>query len=269
MVYKVESYDSGCEGILSTFKSDSYAGQSKIKRSAEREKFLLKMFSIREMLKWKYNYFEANPREHRIYWQCLKRFKDHRKTFKFKKLWRLKMDELYTDETLKAQKILIQQELNKLEESTSMNEPKVSVTLSDPTRLLVNYDREVLNMMRRVRDEYNFYLRYPKCFPGYEEEFKEFLIQLCDSDCADFKDLSVTVDDHFSVYWGRRVPALCDRRIAQEKQQIRNNWKKLLPVYFDISDEKACPEELQSLLLSENEGDDEGKKGFEPMTDED
>lgn len=257
MNYELNSDDSEYESIVNNkHYSVSHDESFKVKRSAARERFLIKMWKTREMLKWKYNYFEANPHEHRIYRQCLKRYQVYRKTFKFKKLWRLKMDELFDEETLKATKILLQKELAELNRSKSSD-----VTLSDPTRFLNSYDREVVIMMRRVRNKFSFYLRHPKCFPYYENEFKEFLIQLCDSNCPYYKDLSLDVNHHFGVYWERRVSLLCDLKIQQEKRTIRKNWKKLLPVYFHSGDDKASPEELKSLLLSDEE-EEEGQKDF-------
>lgn len=249
MNYELNSADSEYESIVNNkHYSVNYDEPFKVKRSAARERFLNKMWKTREILKWKYNYFEANPHEHQNYRQYQKRYKVHHKTFTFKKLWRLKMDELYDNETLRANKILLQKELAELDRSKCSD-----VTFSDPTRFLSSYDREVVNMMRRVRTKFSFYLRHPKCFPYYDNEFKEFLIQLCDSNCPYYKDLTVDVDHHFGVYWERRVSLLCDLKIQQEKRTIRNNWKELLPFHFHLVDGKACPEELQSLLLSDED----------------
>jgi hypothetical protein len=68
------------------------------KRSSFRDKQLLKMYAIREILKWKYNYFESNANEHPLFVNAEKRLgiKIHRKSFAFKKLWRLKMDKVFT-----------------------------------------------------------------------------------------------------------------------------------------------------------------------------
>lgn len=227
----------------------------RIQRSKTREMFLLKMFSVREILKWKYNYFETNPHEHYLFRHCPMKFKALRHTFKFKKLWRLKMDQLFYNETTKASRILVSQELKKVETS-----PRPAATVTDPSRLLVNYDREVVNMIRQVKNEFNSYLKFPKLYPNYLREKQKFLIQRC----ADFSidsvdgmmDISVDIGKEFQFYWESRISTLCDMKVAEEKRIIRENWKRLLPVYYSSGDGVSCPEELQGLLLNDSDADD-------------
>ena len=206
-----------------------------IKRSKTQEMVFLKMFKIRETLKWKYNYFEMNPQEHRSYRQSLKNFGVHRKSFMFKKMWRIKMDKLYYEESLKAKKLLLTQELKKRE------------TVTDPTRLLVNYDREVSSMIRRVKDVFNTHLRFPKLYPNYREEKQRFLSLKCFS-VDTFINIKGDIDKEFQFYWKSRITNLRDMKIANEKRLIQENWKKLMPVYFNSGEETSFPEELQTLL---------------------
>lgn len=271
-----------CQDICKLSKSEmvetSSSSTKRPLRSKARNRFLLKMFSIREMLKWKYNYFEVVAHEHPLYRQCLKKYRVFRNSFRFKQIWRLKMDELYNIETMNAHRMLLQLELKRLKQS--------SLTLPDPTRMLVNYDREVITMMQRVRDEYNFFKDFPKCYPNYKQEKKSFLIQQCEKEhengfqelTIDFKacskeathwehhvaDLCETMKEgvqeiafdfkeKFTTYWQHRVAVLCDMKIAQEKRKIRENWRNLLPTYYTIDDTNKCPEELQELLQSDNE----------------
>lgn len=218
-------------------------------RSQSRKRFLLKMFNIRTMLKWKYNYFEAVPHEHRVYTQFLKKSRYYRRSREFKKMWRLKMDQLFDEETLKANKILLERELKNLNESQDSG-----ISTPDLSRLLVNYDREVVNMIRRVQDEFCFFMKFPKCYPNYIEEKKNFLLQQCATVIDEFADIDVDIDEQFKSFWMRRISVLCDSKIKQEKGLIRKNWKQLLPAYVG---NVSQPEELQELLLSDNDDDDE------------
>lgn len=241
MDFKLES---GFEDSGSSDNEKTMKGSSRPVRSKSRNRFLSKMFSIRTMLKWKYNYFEAVPHEHRVYNQFLRKSRYYRRSREFKKMWRLKMDQLFDEETLQANKMLLERELKKLNESQDSG-----ISMPDPSRLLVNYDREVINMIRRVQDEFCFFMKFPKCYPNYIEEKKNFLIQQCAAVIDD-----VDIDERFKSFWVRRISVLCDSKIKQEKGLIRKNWKQLLPAYVGNASQ---PEELQELLLSDNGDDDE------------
>lgn len=227
-------------------------------RSNYRNKQLLKMFAIREILKWKYNYFETNAEEHPLYKICEKvSSREFRKSFAFKKLWRLRMDKAYDVETIKMHKIFLERQLKKLNQSQNLNS---SLPQLDPARLLMNYDREVLSMIHRVRDEFNFYMLHPKSYPLYEAEKNNFLIDHC-IEAASKNITQITtdvIDKKFRNFWENRVGILCDLKITQEKKQIRRDWKRLLPIYHDLGEDTSCSE-LQELLLSDNEieNDDE------------
>lgn len=134
------------------------------KRSKFRNKMIHKMYSIREVLKWKFNYFEANPREHKSFPRCLRAVQANSRTKKFKK-WRLMMDEFFNEETSEVHRVLLKREMKNLNQKQSAD-----VSIPDPTRLLVNFDRAVLNMIRHTRDEFSFFLKYPKCCPLYNVE---------------------------------------------------------------------------------------------------
>lgn len=220
-------------------------------RSGFRSKQLLKLYAIREILKWKYNYFESNAHEHPSYRQHTRALHNNfRKSFAFKRRWRLFMDDEFDDETLKMQKIYLERQLKKTSQSQDSN---LSLPSIDPARLLVNYDREVLCMMRRLRNEFNFYLLYPESYPLYEAEKKNFLIDQCIA--AANKTTRINMDDvdkHFARFWEKRIALLCDIKISQEKKRIRRDWKLLLPIYHDLGEDTSC-QEFQKLLLSDNE----------------
>lgn len=205
-----------------------------ILRSKSHDRFLSKMFSIREMLKWKYNYFETNPREHEEFRQIQYKFNVFNKSENFKKFWRLRMDHLFKKESERALGAL-----KKHEETRQQTTRESIAEMKNPTKLLKNYDSEVVNMLRRVREEYCFYLKHPSCYPDIDAEKKNFLTEK-----MDFKEM-------FLDYWTRRIPLLCDQEIEREKKIIRTNWKQLLPVYY--SDKSIYSEELQELLLNSDE----------------
>lgn len=217
------------------------------RRTAKREEFLTKASSVREILKWKYNYYEAAPYEHKEYINCVKDFKAHRKTLTFKKLWRLKMDDLFYEESKMKVKALLNKEL---EESMT----KISKENFDPARLLVNYDHEVLRMIRRVREEFIFYLKSPKCYPRFVEEQRNFLIQKFNG-CDIESSYNIKSDEQFKRYWVDRIATLCDMEVIREKRLIRDNWRKLVPSYYDSTEKAAGVEDLQELLMSEQDED--------------
>lgn len=253
MDFESESgYEESDKSLAITSASTSASSKRPI-RSRSRNRFLTKMFNIREMLKWKYNYYEAVPREHRSYYEFLKQTGAYPRSRTFKKLWRLKIDQMFDEETLLANKTLLERELKELNDSQDSG-----VAIPDPSRLLVNYDREVINMIRRIQDEFSFFKDYPKCYPNYEDEKKSFLAQQC-IQCSDqFKDIKMNVDEQFKDFWARRVAYLCDYKIKQEKDTIRKNWKHLLPSYLNERS-NTSKDELEVLLISddEDEGHDE------------
>lgn len=223
-------------------------GQKKVQRSKTREMFLMKMFNAREILKWKYNYFESNPQEHRSFQQCAKDFKVYTKSFKFKKLWRLKMDKLFYEETIRINRQLLAKELQMLEQKS-----KPDPVISDPTRMLVNYDREVVNMIRRIKKEFDYYLMFPTQYPDFQMEKKRFLLLKLTSFGNNFTDIKMNFEKEFQFYWETRIASLCDMKITEEKQSIRNDWKSLLPVYLNSGEDTTCPEEMELLLSDSNE----------------
>lgn len=242
----LESESDDNDGVLEVTKD--------VNRSRFRNKQLLKMFAIREILKWKYNYFESNAHEHPLFKTSFGSFKVNRKSFGFKKLWRLRMDKEYDLETVKMHKIYLERELKKLNQSQKSN----SLRSLDPGRLLVNYDREVLAMIREVRDEFNFYLFSPKSYPLYKAEKKNFFIDQCLA-VAEKNVTQINIEDiekEFQIFWKNRVAVLCDLKITREKKRIRRDWKLLLPIYHDLGEDTKSSE-FQELLLSDNENDED------------
>lgn len=238
-------------GIFSeSYELDQADAPGIVKRSKARKRFLLKMFSIREMLKWKYNYFEVVPKEHRMFMAVKKKLKVYYKSLKFKRSWRTLMDDLYHKETLAANKFLLNLELKKLNKKTSPS------SVEDPIKLLANYDNEVLNMIRRIKDEYRFYLKFPKCYPNHDVELRNCIIDRV-AGLEGFNDIEMNVDEEFEAYWQDRISVLCEDKIIAEKKEIRKNWKNLLPAYLTSGD-NACPEELKQLMFSDDEdGEDD------------
>jgi hypothetical protein len=236
VAYSKDNFHSSFDSGISSSKS--FPAGKTILRTKSREKFLLKMFSIREMLKWKYNYFEANPHEHKLYYECSKTFNFYRKSKEFRKMWRLKMDELYYEETTMATQILKQDETFKM---SCKNE---EFPVADPSRLLVNYDRQVVNMIRRIKDEFNFYLQFPKSYPQIDDEKRRFL--------NDYYGDGSSTENSFQFYWESRIGTLCDLAIKKEKEVIREDWKALLPAYYESYD-SAYPEEVQVLLKPDDD----------------
>lgn len=228
------------KSLTITIKNDRYKkiDPNKTLRSKLQERFLLKMFSIREMLKWKYNYFEANPKEHGEFQQIMrKRFHSRYKSMSFKKVWRLKMDELFYKESKRLLRVL-----KKREETKKQETRELIAEMKNPSRLLLNYDREIVSMMRRVRQEYCYYLKYPLVYPDIETEKKNFLLE-----GSDGKEHEEAFETAFIEFWDKRIALLCDHEIQEEKRIIRENWKQLLPFYYE--DNNIYSEELQELLL--------------------
>lgn len=226
-----------------TIKNDLFDEKrpNRILRNKLRDRFLLKVYSIREMLKWKYNYYEANPREHGEFWRMQKRFQVYYRSMEFKKEWRLKMDELYYKDTKRMTKMMKKrEEAKKHEIRESLEEMK------NPAQLLLNYDREIVAMMQRVRDEYSFFRKFPARYPDIVEEKQNFLQQLRDSADHEFDFF-----DSFLEFWESRVALLCDREISEEKKLIRENWRQLLPVYY--KDENIKMDELKGLLTPDDD----------------
>lgn len=147
------------------------------------------------------------------------------------------MDELFYEEA--KLKILRLKEVVRGELKTEKVSSKI-----DPSRLLLNYDSEVLAAIRRVRDDFLIFMKYPKSYPYYEEEMRSFEAQQFGSN--HYKD------EEFRRYWVHRISSLCDMNVIREKRLIRENWRKLLPAY---NGQTAGAEELQGLLSSDQESE--------------
>ena len=246
LLLKSDSESDVDDDVLEVTKSSDYK-----ERPAYRNKQLTKMFAIREILKWKYNYFESNAHEHPIFYK-FGNYKKSYRSFAFKKLWRMRMDKEFNTETLKMHRVYLERQLKKLNQSQGSNS---SLSSMDPTRLLVNYDREVVTMIRQVRDKFNSYLQLPDRYPLYEAEKKNFLIDQCLAAAENVTQITMDdIDKKFSIYWENRMAVLCDLEISRLKKLMRRDWKQLMPVYHDLGEEKSCSE-LQELLLSDNDNE--------------
>lgn len=212
----------------------------KLNRSKSRNMLLLKMYSMREILKWKYNYFESNPYEHRKFLHSLEKFKVNYKSFEFKQKWRLEMDQLFYEETQKLSTLILAQQMKKIQRGSETGK------CYDPKRLLINYDRKVVKMIQKVKNDFNNYLRFPKLYPNYREEMKTFLALKFPHVYIDEDKMtsSMAIENAFKFYWESRISDLCDRTIAEEKQTLIKNWKNLMPIYNE--------EEVRGLLSDED-----------------
>lgn len=206
-------------------------------------------FFCREVLKWKYNYFEANPREHVNFRQCFKRFKAIYRSFKFKELWRHEMDEEFSLEILNIRKQYLERQLKILDESQNIKNDSIE-NYPNPEKILVNYDREVVRMIKNVRDNYLLYMSFPKTYPKIDEEKKIFLNRF--NTFNFIESLPDDIEIEFQKYWNKRISDLCDQEIEKNKRDIRKNWKKLIPYYYD-NDINAVAEEFETLLISDDE----------------
>lgn len=209
-------------------------------------KFMLNCrFFCREILKWKYNYYEQFPREHNDFTGSLKRCKLPKNSFQFKKFWRFEMDDKYFLEMLHVQKRFLLNEIAKLDKLKEV--PKNYI---DTEKLLHNYDQEMASMIKRVRDNFLLYMDLPNTYPNIEQEKMAFL-----------NKINENMDLDFRKYWNSRIADLCDEEIERQKRQIQKNWKKLVPTYYN--DVNKVTEELTSLLISED--DDENDTAFKDV----
>jgi len=208
---------------------------------------------MRTVLKWKYNYYEAQPYEHHLYGAYKKLARCGRRSMRFKKLWRLKMDELFDQETYEMREKLLVKLMEEREQEKIRMSPDI-----DPVRLLANYDNQVLKMIRKVSLKFKDFLKTPKEYPEYEEEKKNFLIQQIKS-CTEvnsFLEVAMDFDREFDKHWATRISAICDAQIEKEKLKIRGNWKSLISSYMAFDNEGEA-DELKTLLREDNEDEEE------------
>lgn len=221
-------------------------------------------FTCREILKWKYCYLENNPREYEKYYECRKRFKAYHRSMKFKKLFRLHMDDDYYTNMLGIQRHLLKKELKKLnaeelndgEDADSGFHAEVAKARAPPVprkedqvKLLINYDKEVANAVRKIDQNFMVYHQFPKCYPEIKEEkeifMKKVLIVKTEKE-MDPKEL----DADFQKYWDLRIKILRSQAIEKEKEEIRRNWQDLKPRYEGIEND------METLLISDDDDDD-------------
>lgn len=205
------------------------------KRSKSREKFLDKMFNTRQQLKNKFNYYEKNPWESRVFKTTLVAYRidvqNPHSVQKFSKVWRRKMDGMFNIETSEYKRELITEMIHKERENSRRPRRRpAKKVLPDPlSRLLLNYDREVLAMMRETRREFNLYHDHPHHYHSIEAEKRLFLnleLRQFPRRNEEFMDIDVDINGHeFKKFWRKRIAILCDDKIKTEKNGLRLKWR--------------------------------------------
>lgn len=249
------------------------------KRSKSRERFLDKMFNARQSFKNKFNYYEKHPWESRIYRTTLIAYGIHRWNFqsirKFRRIWRKKMDVMFDLETLAYKRQLLgemiqqeeqrererhRQELQRrprLRPRRRRSELRRTRQSADPVaRLLINYDREVIAMIREINREFNHYLEYPHRYPYIHTEKKKFLQQLLITNDEEYMDIDVDFNDRaFKDYWKNRAGILCDEKVKFEKNLLRSKWRFAVRNHLRLSRDPKV-EDLRCLLESDGDSSD-------------
>jgi hypothetical protein len=244
------------------------------KRSKSREKFLDKMFRARMLLKNKFNYMETHPWESRIFRTTLVAYRinvyNPWSVRRFEKIWRKKMDRMFDLSTLEYKKRLIKRMIGKEDgreavrgrnQITPTQPDKIQSNSNDPiARMLINYDREVLAMIREINRQFSHYLQYPHRYPHIEAEKKKFLIEESRTSFNNNVEMmDIDVDFHsqpFKDFWSRRAGNLCDEKVVFEKNLLRCKWRFAVRNYLRLSKDPKV-EDLKNLLASDNEDDPE------------
>ena len=237
-------------------------------RSKSRERFLDKMFLYRQQLKNKFNYYESHPWESRIFDTTITAYHinvdNPYSVFQFAKIWRKKMDGMFDLETYQYKRQLI---LQMLKEETQHRQaqfrpnpprscrrrrrPAEKMFNDSISRILLNYDREVLATMREINREFNHYIVYPHRYLYINNEIKIFLELHGD------KSMDLDVDfqsQEFQHFWNSRAAVLCDQKVKFEKNLLRLKWRFAVRNHMRLSNDPKV-KDLQSLLESEDETD--------------
>lgn len=223
------------------------------------------MFLSRQQLKNKFNYYESHPWESRIFRTTLAAYRinidDPYSVLRFSKVWRKKMDGMFDLETYQYKRDLILQMLQEekqlrqtqfrpnLARSRRRRRPAEKFSHDPISRLLLNYDREVLAMIREANREFNHYVVYPHRYLHINKEKRLFLA--LDED--EIMDLEVDVQSQeFQHFWNKRVAILCDEKVKFEKHLLRLKWRFAVRNYMRLSNDPKV-KDLQSLLESDDE----------------
>lgn len=176
---------------------------------------------------------------------------------KFSRIWRKKMDGKFDLETLQYRKELIlemiQKETKKKLRIYRRSKPRPVRKSSNGSisRLLLNYDREVLAMIREINREFNHYLQYPHRYPYINKEKRRFLEIAHGGE--DVMDIDVDINDGaFKDYWQKRAGILCDEKVKFEKRLLRRKWRLAVRNHLRLSKDPKV-KDLQALLDSEVE----------------
>lgn len=200
---------------------------------------------------------ESNPREYSKFYEYRKKFHAKTRSMHFKKQFRLKMDDEYYSDMLHIKKHIINKELMEMgrdEVDSGIHESvKASKSVKDPVKLLINYDREVAQKAKKIRQNYLVYLQFPKCYPAIAVERELFMKQRNPFKVE--KDVEKSeLDKEWQLYWSKRITTLCDQAIEKEKEEIRKKWQGLVTRYEDTS---AMAEDFDTLVISDDEDDDD------------
>ena len=233
------------------------------KRSKSRERFLDKMFLSRQQLKNKFNYYESHPWESRIFRTTLAAYRinvdDPYSVLRFSKVWRKKMDGMFDLETYQYKRELILQMLHeeKQHRQTQFHpnparsrRPAENFSHDPISRLLLNYDREVLAMIREANREFNHYVVYPHRYQHINKEKKLFLA-LNEDEIMDLEVVDVQSQE-FKNFWNKRAAILCDEKVKFEKNLLRLKWRFAVRNFMRLSSDPKV-KDLQSLLESDDE----------------
>lgn len=207
----------------------------------------------REILKWKYCYLEQNPHEYTNYLQCRNEFKVSSRARAFKKKFRLKMDDEYYYEMKKVKERLIQREAeqtNKQENDSGIHGSVQNNLRGNPISILADYDKEVVSMTKKTRENFLVYLQFPKCYPDIENE-KETFMKLNNLVKID-KDMDkAELNAAWDKYWQKRIPVLCDRAITIQKNDIRKKFENFS--FGSFNDSTQVLGEMQALVISDDD----------------
>jgi hypothetical protein len=202
---------------------------------------------------------------------------DWKSARKFSRIWRKKMDNMFDLQAQSYKQELIESMI--LEEERkhgndrrayhrtpqrprsrshrrNRSESRSETSVDPVARLLLNYDREVVAMIREVNKEFNNYLDYPHRYPFIHTEKKKFFERELAADESDeVMDIDVDLNDEaFKRYWRSRAGILCDKKVKEEKNLLRTKWRFAVRNHLRLSRNPRV-EELRCLLESEDEDD--------------
>lgn len=163
------------------------------------------------------------------------------------------MDEEYHIDMLNIKKHMILKEVKEQEDQDSgiHDSIKGRSKFKDPVKLLINYDREVAHVTKKIREKYLIYLQFPKCYPKIEKEKKKFKMEQNLVKLEKGFD-KIQLDAIWQTYWKQQIPKLCEEEVEKEKEEIRKKWEYLVP-----KDAKDITQKMETLVISDDEDDDD------------